>query len=358
MRRAATNPLTVCLNCSTDLHIDGPEAPPANFCPRCGQHNHTIHIPFTQILREVVQDALQFDSQTWHTVRALLTSPGELTRAFNHGHRVEFLPPMRLYGFASFLFFFLLSYEAADTPKAPVHVRQPTKDGVLAKGAVVTDDDDEETKDEEVTVDQARDSVRAAFNHKKARISLDGVNELSDKDLLNDSLISHLAKGEQPYTDSVIRARHGTPSFLKRLSYRQTARLVKSQEGLSDQFIRNASIGMFFLMPLFALLLKLFYRRQHPYYVPHLVCSIHLHSFYFLFFSVLLGLDLALPESWDIPSVVVLLISWVYWVLSLKRFSGQSFKRSFWKGALLFGGYVTMLVFYSVGVILASLLLF
>ena len=111
-------------------------------------------------------------------------------------------------------------------------------------------------------------------------------------------------------------------------------------------------------MPLFALLLKLFYRRQRPLYVQHLMFSINLHSFFFLFFSFLILLELVLPASREVAPAIPMLILWAYWVLALSRFSGQTIKKSLWKGSLLFAGYTGILVLFSVGVVLLSLIFF
>ncbi len=46
----------------------------------------------------------------------------------------------------------------------------------------------------------------------------------------------------------------------------------------------------FFIIPLFAAVLKLFYLLSHRYYVEHLIYSIHFHSFFLIFLT--LGLPL------------------------------------------------------------------
>jgi hypothetical protein len=171
-------------------------------------------------------------------------------------------------------------------------------------------------------------------------------------------LLERIRRADNRWLDSLIRTRGGEPSFLKRLTYRQSAKLTLGGDGLGHALIKNISVGMFLLMPLFALLLKVFYRRQRPLYVQHLIFSINLHSFFFLFFSFLMLLAMVLPEDWKIPPGIPVLATWAYWVLALSRFSGQSIKRSLWKGSLLFSGYVGVLAFFATGVVVLSLLFF
>ena len=43
---------------------------------------------------------------------------------------------------------------------------------------------------------------------------------------------------------------------------------------------------MFFILPIFALVLKLFYVRRKQYYISHLIHAVHLHSFAYVFYGL------------------------------------------------------------------------
>ena len=92
-----------CLNCGKPLE-GGWE-----YCPACGQKNEELKLPITHILEEVAEGIWHFDSKLWATIKAIFTRPGKITAEFLDGHRVRYVPPIRLYVFVSFVFFLLLS---------------------------------------------------------------------------------------------------------------------------------------------------------------------------------------------------------------------------------------------------------
>jgi len=90
---------TVCYNCGTHLLNN------ENYCPNCGQENHSKQASTRQLLKDFFDTYLSFDSKLFITVRPLLFSPGALTRDYLDGKRVRFVPPIRLFIFLSFVYF-------------------------------------------------------------------------------------------------------------------------------------------------------------------------------------------------------------------------------------------------------------
>jgi len=85
---------------------------------------------------------------------------------------------------------------------------------------------------------------------------------------------------------------------------------------------------LFVLLPLFALLLALFYRgqRKHFFYVDHLVFSLSMHSFAFMVLIAAATAAQLLPGMW-VARLVLIVLS-LYFFLSLKFFYGQSWVRT------------------------------
>ncbi len=54
---------------------------------------------------------------------------------------------------------------------------------------------------------------------------------------------------------------------------------------------------MFLLLPLFALILKLAFLKNHKLYVEHIIYATHLHCYLFLFLTVTILIGLILPNS-------------------------------------------------------------
>ncbi len=349
--------LPVCPNCQTDLSAG------ENFCPTCGQPNHDVNVTFGHVVEEAVEGFFHFDSKVWSTFRELIFSPGKLTVDFLEGRRARFVPPVRLYVLLSIAFFFLLG-KGADHEifggKPLVQIDTTAARKTPPTPAAATEKSSEPQSLPEA-LKAVRDSIEYARAHSGAPVKVTGdfrMLSLKSGDFSNKPLMEKIANGSDAFLDSLIRARGDEPTFWKRRAYRQSARLSTKKEVLQHQFVKNLSLGMFFLMPVFALLLKLFYRRQRPLYVQNLIFSINLHSFFFLFLSVLLLISLVLPASIKIPPIVPILAMWVYWVLALRRYSGQTYGRTLWKGSLLFTGYVGILMVVTLGVLAMSVVVF
>jgi hypothetical protein len=86
-----------CQNCGSPL--SGP------YCSACGQHDVDYHRSVWPILEDSLEGFLHFDGKFFRTVRWLFTRPGFLTNEFNAGKRSSYTQPIRLYIFASFLYF-------------------------------------------------------------------------------------------------------------------------------------------------------------------------------------------------------------------------------------------------------------
>lgn len=93
----------VCHNCHTLLQ------PEDNYCPHCGQENHDLKVPLGHLLLEVIEGFTHLDTKLLNTLKSIFLSPGKLTKDFLEGRRGRYIPPIRLYFLASFLFFLLLS---------------------------------------------------------------------------------------------------------------------------------------------------------------------------------------------------------------------------------------------------------
>ena len=170
------------------------------------------------ILEDSLEGFLHFDGKFFRTVRWLFTRPGFLTKEFIAGKRVSYTQPLRLYIFASFLYF--ASGFAFDTDQAlhrPISVKVDT--AATKKG------------DSEKSV-PSQDAAKAPTPTKFAG--------------LRDKL------------------QHEDPTEL------------------SAEFNHLAPTMAFFCIPFLAMLLSLAYRKSGRVYVEHLIFALHIQAFYFL----------------------------------------------------------------------------
>ena len=101
---------------------------------------------------------------------------------------------------------------------------------------------------------------------------------------------------------------------------------------------------VFVLMPAFALLTLVFYRRTQPHFAAHLYYALHAHAFAFLVFAVLVlfrNLGTVVRGTADVLGVVWLV---AYYYVSLRRVYGESWARTIGKGTAIGVLYVAVIV--------------
>lgn len=100
-----------CLNCGTALI--------GSHCHRCGQAGH-IHRTASALFHDIAHGVFHFEGRTWHTLPLLFWRPGEVTRRYIRGERVNFVSPMALFLFSVFLM--VAVFGLVGGPFGPVHV--------------------------------------------------------------------------------------------------------------------------------------------------------------------------------------------------------------------------------------------
>ena len=120
-----------------------------------------------------------------------------------------------------------------------------------------------------------------------------------------------------------------------------------ARQRFSEALLSATPKIVFALLPLFALLLKLLYRKSDAFYVDHLILTLHLHAFAFL---------IATPFNF-MSGKLLLIVPFVltaHTVTALKRFYRQSWLRTLGKLTLLGVLYlIPLLIALCVAVVLA-----
>jgi hypothetical protein len=126
---------------------------------------------------------------------------------------------------------------------------------------------------------------------------------------------------------------------------------------LSELFrasIRRLPTVMFFLLPLFAVLLKLLYVRRGWYYSEHLIFALHAHAVAFIGFSVIALLTLVSVSAAQAVTSYLMLALGVHFLLSMKRVYKQGWGRTLVKSALLAWSYSIVLSLGMVGALVLA----
>jgi len=111
------------------------------------------------------------------------------------------------------------------------------------------------------------------------------------------------------------------PKKLRKL--KTYVQLCRSPEQAISRILKYVSYAFFLLLPIFALILKLFYIRRKQNYVKHLIFSIHLHSFWFLVAIIILLLFLIFKKVEGVIPIVLILWCGIYFIIALKKFYRQ-----------------------------------
>ncbi len=334
----------ICKNCESLFNEN------FEFCPHCGQKRND-ELTLSVLFYNTISNYFSFDARFFKSFLPLLLKPGYLAEQFVQGKRLLYLHPAQMYLFIAIVFFFLNSFEVSDwTEKL---------DANLAKGF-----------DREILVDSLTgDSIKDAINAEKIlnKHKLDSIDRLEVKETLEknkfitgmtdkqidsivtaedfraaefsfgpiektlDSLIAINAPEDEIYKEMGISEDAG--AITKRM-YKQGLKFYKLKKagGLFQTFFDTIPIAMFFVLPIFALIIFLFYRKSGS-YTHHLIFSFYYFSYLFTVFSLIIIVNYIV----DIPDWIdwiIILSTFIYLFLAMKRFYNQSTIKSFFKAAL------------------------
>lgn len=252
------------------------------FCPNCGQSTQEFDKPFKFLFVDLVGNVFAFDTRFWTSLKSLIAKPGKFTEDYLDGRRARYMPPFRLNIFISFLFFFLLSYNINHN----IEITEADKQSVeMVFNNTNTDEAADELKNSEVADDKTTKEIFDVF----------------------------LAMVNKP--DIYIN------SFLKYLSW-----------------------SMFLLMPVFAFLQWLYFRKSRPYFYSHLVSAINQHSLIFLLFVALLMLKIIIPNRANFPEDFLLWFLPPYVMVANKQLYKLKWSSTIFKTSMVLFMYLMVLI--------------
>ncbi|SDS45405.1 Protein of unknown function [Formosa sp. Hel1_31_208] len=315
-----------CQNCDKELkeHYD--------FCPHCGQKTNE-ELTISVLFYNTISNYFSFDARFLKSFLPLLLRPGYLAKKFLEGKRLLYLHPAQMYLFISVVFFFIISFSTrelvqeanklnekvvkSDAIQTELDSMKPTLDSVqMAKLMKPLKDNSEALglKDEDFQITDSILKTQAA-NPKNLNTSWD-----FDKKKV-DSLVAAGADKDIIYKEMGMSDDAG---FIERRFF---ARMLNLTEGkgagaVIQAFFDSIPISMFFLLPLFALILKIFYFNKGK-YAHHLVFSFYYFSFLFTVFSILFAVNRFVYDIPDWVDWLIAISTYIYFFIALKRFYVQ-----------------------------------
>jgi hypothetical protein len=380
-------PGPVCANCGAPLY--------GEYCYACGQPVKGLIRHLSGVLGDVFDTVLNIDSRVIRTLPALYLKPGFLSREYFAGRRMRYVTPFRLMFFLALIAFFVMqlavdngSWVHFDGDKTANTFQQAqTQAQVAAQEKQALDKLDKELADPELpaiahdSLKVARDKIeRDAAQRKAALQGRASPAQATGKaaapapagTLVSGHSTPHDVDVDVPDDGWDLQREHihvsWLPSFandwLNRAGDRMHDNVNAMRHGTPAQraaAVRRLIVGalsmlpqtMFVLIPLFALILKVFYIFKRRLYMEHLIVALHSHAFIFLsilVFFALAAIGSLSKSAWlAVPVGLATAAAWiwvfVYLWLMQKRVYGQ-------------GWFFTTLKYWCVGICYTVLLSF
>ncbi len=345
-------PTNACKNCGSTIE------PSYAFCPVCGQA--VADLTFGVLFSNTISNYFSVDARFFRSFIPLMFKPGVLARRFVDGKRLSYLHPAQFYLFISVVFFFLFSFSVREADSSVSQALRKNFDQRVHRDTLNLAPDS-------AGIDRARKALKD--NQKVTRMSDKDLKEI-DSLMGSNNKIPDILSDTRDSVDSLIVAGASLPDKLKAMGLKEDAgamtrrfytQLLKLYElrggGLLKSFYDTIPIAMFLLMPLFAILLKIFYWRRGN-FAYHMVFSFYFFTFMFTTFCAMIIAN----YMFSVPGwlqFIIFLSFMLYLILALRNFY-----RSSWLGAIVKAnviGFVYMLIILPIaffGIVFASFMLY
>ncbi|WP_300532759.1 DUF3667 domain-containing protein [Maricaulis sp.] len=345
----------VCSNCSTTL--SGP------VCHSCGQTADNYHRPVWELMAEVLDGLFGIEGRLWRTLPPLMFQPGKLTKSYLSGVRARYVMPFRLYLTASVLFFLIFFSINSLIPSLSMNDVEAAQEGLAVA------QEEMETRSEDLANQLAQEGLSAEdvaavqAQIEAAGLGLEGLSETLDdpeaaartlndwRNELKSGLCQSLTPEDCPREEAAsdtpaageelaagdtyinedgdlvmgagdginlsVDGMEGSPYALRAAVRDQLSRAVDDNGAAAMRMFQELiPTAMFFMLPIYALLLGMthFYKRGYFYY-DHVVVSLHFHAFLFFLFLLMMPIG-AVIGAW---SVLILIIWSNYYLYRMHR---------------------------------------
>nr|WP_246722916.1 DUF3667 domain-containing protein [Aliikangiella sp. G2MR2-5] len=305
---------------------------------------------FGSLVKELTEDVLGYDSRIKHTIIPLLLKPGQITLDYIRDRRFYYVLPLRLYLLTSLILILLLQINT--DPKSVI--------------SEATSDSTTLNEQDRLAIDSAKSELEK-LNEKGVSLEieepqiLDAIKAIEDKEEHSNLSEDGLRKVGQRDSKVIKGDIFEEPGIMKEFADKVNGNWKawrQNPEPVIKEFYELLPYMMFVLLPLFALILKLFYLFSKRYYVEHLILLIHNHCFVFtiLIIQILLlniesfishsenSLLLKLAGALDFVNFLIGFWIVIYIFLSMKRVYQQNWTLTISKGVALSLVYFVLLL--------------
>jgi hypothetical protein len=343
-----------CKNCekSFDASFD--------YCPYCGQET-ADSLTFGVLFSNTISNYFSIDARFFKSFIPLMIKPGVLARRFVDGKRLSYLHPAQFYLFISVVFFFIFSFtiRKADSEVSKVLEKGFNKELSLDSLSVEMDSVGFEAAKKALKENQTNtgmsDGEIESIDSVITGTQRIPVNSLNFQKEVLDSLIERGAPQAEKLR--AMGMKEDTGVFISKVYVQLLKLYEKRGGGILQTLYDSIPFAMFFMLPLFGLLLKIFYWRRGT-FAHHMVFSFYFFTFLFTTFCILILANIFL----DIPTwieVLVFLSFIIYLMLALRTFYESHWLGAFFKASFISLMYMLIVLpIAMVGVIFVSFMLY
>ncbi len=290
-----------CLNCGHFVE--------EQYCPHCGQENTETRQPFHFLFTHFVEDFTHYDGQFWKTMKYLLFRPGKLTKEYIAGKRQQYVAPVKLYIFISFLAFFIPSLFPSDhsenqIKKQDLLITSKEEQQMAADSAATATIKDIEARgyltpeqSEKISRQIKRDTLSADEEFfeidKRGAYKIAGTTNIKQYDSLMTKEQSRVLKFARPFAKKYFELTE------------QGLNKKQIQAKFLETFVHMIPKALFIYLPLFAFFLWLFHNKKKWWYFDHGIFTLHYFSFLLISILILRILD-QLNQSIDFSIINIL----------------------------------------------------
>lgn len=307
-----------CGNCGTPLH--------GKYCYECGQPIQGLVRHFGSVMGDVMDSVLNIDARIVHTLLPLYFRPGKLTLDYFAGRRARYVTPFRLVFFLAIVAFLAIQLLLRIGTTHFVMYQTSPAASTSASTASAAATQDRHFADGNITF-----SDKVVWNRETKPLHLAGWPGFAN-DWLNDSI-------------------ENARSNLHHLNSGNVVEQKTTGMRLTNGLLAVAPQVLFVLLPVFALMLKLFYVFKRRMYMEHLIVAMHSHAFIMLSLLVLVTVDLLrsaiAPHVPLLGSLLGLLraAAWVWMLVYLLIMQKRVYRQGWFMTTLK---YCVIGLFYSV----------
>ena len=349
--------IPVCLNCNS------PFSEKDQFCSNCSQKRTDGLISVKDLFSDFFSTVFNIDGKLANTIKDLFI-PGKLTVAFFAGEQEKYYKPLRMFfvfmvthlAILSLTVFSTKNMETGGVENALYKI-QHEKEIKLDLDTMLLEQRQIYTEQIEIAVvDSISATINTLYFENMDSIYLnDAIDGVSDVVIFNFDFSEHrIAVDDIGLLQSDFEKfaeKYEITDFWQKLSLQQSFRVSTDPRGTFNYILGNMTWMLILLIPALAVLLKLLYFRHQFYFVQHLTFLFHNHAFAFLLLSLLATIGYFVDsKQFGFPAFLITIAGlYLYFFVSMKKFYGQSFFKTFLKfGAVVFSYMIIGLFFFVI----------